>query len=82
MGKRERPSPDRAERGFVLAYIGDRWCGAWYETYYSAVTVASGKASACAHRLRDLPARFEALFLLYRLARAHAPGMVCRSSPA
>lgn len=72
------PASERAQRGFVVAYVQGRWCGGWYETYYSVVTLVSGKASLYARRLHGLPARFEALLLLCRLARADTPGMVCQ----
>jgi hypothetical protein len=75
----KHPSGRNPDRGFVFAYLRDRWCGGWYECYFNGVTLASGSASAWARRLHGLPARFEALYLLCKLARANAPGMVCRS---
>ena len=59
----------RAERGFVCAYVGGRWRGGWYETGFGTVNLSCGDASACARRVQGLPSRFEALFLLCRLAK-------------
>lgn len=59
----------RAERGFVCAYVDGRWRGGWYETCFGTVNLSCGEASACARRVQGLPSRFEALYLLYRLAK-------------
>ena len=68
-------------RGFLYVKIAGKWCAGWYDVYADAVTLTSGIAQARARRLSALPPRFEALYLLYKLARANAPGMVCHSRP-
>lgn len=72
----KQASRSKKEHGFAYMYVDGRWCGSWYESYFSAVTPVSGAAMACAQRLQDLPASFEALDLLCKLAKQNAPGMV------
>jgi hypothetical protein len=77
--------PERRVRsshhGVVYACLRGRWYGAWYEVSVGALVVTSGRAMLYARQLAGLPARFEALLLLCKLARADAPGMICRAAP-
>ena len=66
-------------RGFLYVRIAGKWCAGWYDVYADAVTLTSGIAQIRARRLVALPPRFEAIYLLFKLARAKAPGMVCHS---
>ena len=72
------PSARRSDQGFVCAFIRGRWCGGWFETYWSAITLQSGKASACACRLLGLPPRFQALLLLFKVAHRDPAALACR----
>ncbi len=78
--RRSKAPPARSSRdhGYVCAFVRGRWCGGWYETYFSAVSLVSGGATACGRRVAGLPSRFEAFFLLCKLAQARSPGVVCR----
>ncbi|HZQ60099.1 MAG TPA: hypothetical protein VFC24_02045 [Casimicrobiaceae bacterium] len=60
----------RFDRGFVCAFVRGRWRGGWYETCFGTVNLACGSVSACAQRVQGLPSRFEALYLLHRLAKS------------
>ena len=70
--RRREPKPraQRADRGFVCAFVRGRWRGGWYDTYFGTVSLVCGSVSACARRVQGLPSRFEALYLLHRLAKS------------
>ena len=74
---RGKAVPKRGQ-GFVCAWIRQRWCGGWYDTYWSVITVASGTAKSSVRRLEGLPARFAALLLLYKLAAQQPNEIACR----
>lgn len=65
-----RETARRSDRGFVCAFIDGRWLGGWYDTSFATVSVVLGGVTACALRVKGLPSRFEALYLLYRLGHA------------
>lgn len=72
-GRERKPRAQRADRGFVCAFVRGRWRGGWYETCFGTVSLVCGGVSACARRVQGLPSRFEALYLLHRLAKAPQP---------
>jgi hypothetical protein len=75
----ERQGGAARYRGFLYVRIAGKWCAGWYDVYADAVTLTSGVAQARARRLVALPPRFEAIYLLFKLARANTPGMVCHT---
>ena len=75
--KRRKVRAPGQERGFICAVIGRRRCGGWYEGQFDAIRVMSGVAETKAARIEGLPARFAALFLLCKMAKANQPGMAC-----